>query len=159
MLTKVISGGQTGVDRAGLEAARICGLETGGWMPKGYRALDGNMYHFSALYNIQEHTSPKYPPRTATNVRDSDGTLRIAWDWESAGERLTLKMIQQYKRPYHDVLELSDVAIAASIRWMAVCNITILNVAGNSERTAPGIERRSYEFLCRLFAIAIDQLV
>jgi hypothetical protein len=146
MLKKIISGGQTGADRAGLFVAKDLGYETGGWMPKGFIAQDGRHPKFAEQFNIQEHSSTFYPPRTALNAKESDGTVRIATDFNSPGEKLTLKMIQQYKKPHFDVVpgitstqELAD--------WLKINNIEILNVAGNSERTSQGIYQFAYDFL------------
>ena len=93
-LRKIISGGQTGADRAGLAAAALLGLETGGTAPQGYRTMEGSDFDLRDTFGLKEHWSSAYPPRTECNVKDSDGTIRIARDFDSAGERLT-KLIQQ----------------------------------------------------------------
>ena len=61
---KVISGGQTGADQAGLIAAEKAGITTGGWMPKGFRTLDGPNPGLAARFGLREHPSEEYPPRT-----------------------------------------------------------------------------------------------
>lgn len=88
LLTKIISGGQTGADMGALKVAKELGLETGGTMPKSFIAHDGEHPEFATLYNIKEHASPKYPPRTACNVRDSDATVRFASNFDSPGENI-----------------------------------------------------------------------
>ena len=121
ILERVISGGQTGADRAGLAAAKAAGIATGGWMPKGFRALDGPHAEFAAIYGIQEHTSDRYPPRTALNVKESDATLRFATDCNSPGEVLTLQMCKRYGKP--QTLALSDSgwpAFALKRMWLRV---------------------------------------
>lgn len=144
---KIISGGQTGADRAGLEIGKELGLETGGWMPKGFLAQDGYHPEFAQLYGIQEHESPKYGPRTYCNVRDSDGTVRIASDFGSPGEILTLKAIHYYEKPWFNV-PIEDIGDPkVFIDWIKKYNIKTLNVAGNSERTSPGINKIAKEFL------------
>ena len=70
-LKKVISGGQTGIDQAGLEAAKLEGFETGGLMPKGFRTLCGKKPQFELLYNMSEDSSETYPPRTYANRSSS----------------------------------------------------------------------------------------
>lgn len=145
---KIISGGQTGADRGALIAAQQLGLDTGGWMPKGYKAQDGSHPEFKELYNIQEHTSPYYQPRTALNVKESDATVRVAIDWNSPGERFTYKMILQYKKLFLDIDAL-DESMTPNVlsQWIEAHNIQVLNVAGNSERTAPGIQDFTIAFL------------
>ncbi len=76
MITKIISGGQTGADRGGLDAAIHCDLPHGGWCPKGRRAEDGIN---SAEYHLNEMVSSEYLPRTKANVFDSDATLIITY--------------------------------------------------------------------------------
>ena len=71
-LRKVVSGGQTGVDRAALDVALDLGYEAGGWVPKGRRAEDGMI---PERYRLNETPSRDYEQRTEWNVRDSDGTL------------------------------------------------------------------------------------
>lgn len=154
MLTKIISGGQTGADRAGLIAAKNMGIATGGWMPKGYRAHDGNHPEFSTTYNITEDTSPSYAPRTFKNVYGSDGTVRFAVNFDSAGEQCTLIAISKSQKPYFDVNIVGTTQPADLVKWIIDNNINILNVAGNSEKTAKGIE----EFVVAFLTEVINQL-
>lgn len=174
LLEAVISGGQTGSDQAGIRAARRLGLATGGYAPRGWRTLDGPAPWLGTEFGLVEHWSSDYPPRTASNVHDSDATVRIASDFLSTGERCTLKAILKYKKPYLDVAvssgsiwcfradgdaSLNDPAWAdpttsvsgpgdAFFRaFLIKYNIKVLNVAGNSNRTAPGIGALAEEFL------------
>src|ERR1022692_1301737 len=103
MLLKVISGAQTGVDRAGLFAAKACGLATGGMMPSGFKAQDGNHPEFREFFNIQQHSSSAYPPRTKWNIMNSDGTLVIAKDFYSPGEILTRNLTVELFKPRNDI--------------------------------------------------------
>ena len=152
MITKIISGGQTGADRGGLLAAKNLGVATGGWMPKGFKAHDGNHPDFATHFNIIEHSSPSYPPRTALNVKESDGTIRFASDFESPGELLTLKMINQYKKPNISInIEDNNITPENVKQWIHENNISILNIAGNSERTSPGIQDYVILFLTQVF--------
>lgn len=72
MLAQIISGGQTGVDRAGLDAALGLGIPCGGWCPRGRRALDGRI---PDQYPLRETEARNYNRRTEWNIRDSDATL------------------------------------------------------------------------------------
>lgn len=132
LLTKIISGGQTGADQAGLWIAVKFGIETGGWAPKGWKTSDGRNARLEDL-GLREHTSEKYPPRTFANVRDSDGTIRLAFNLNSAGERCTEKAIRQYDRPSFDVDLRDPVDPARAATWIRRHNIRVLNVAGNRE--------------------------
>ena len=152
MLKKCVSGSQTGADVAGLIVAKEYGIETGGWMPKGFITQSGPHPDWAEQYNLQEHTSPKYSPRTFANVRDSDGTVRFAFDFNSAGERCTMKAIEQYKKPHIDVnLNEQFIKVDAVAEWIERYNIEVLNIAGNSERTYSGTTGEVMEFLYKLF--------
>lgn len=172
LLKKIVSGGQTGVDQAALRAAKAAGLATGGWMPLGYRTLSGPRPEFAELYGMREHETRDYPPRTSANVRESDGTLRIAVDFESAGERSTMSAIQRHKKPVFNVNvflkkpvvphELGPCIVAdwaytpipeQVADWIVERKIVVLNVAGNSELTAPGIGAVAERFLSEVFTI------
>lgn len=154
-LARVISGGQTGVDVAALEAAREAGVATGGMMPKGWRTLDGPRPGYAQRFGMAEHDSPSYAPRTYANVEATDVTVRIALDFESAGERCTMNAIQKYGREWaniqvrrradgtlvvdeQDIFDAAEIVVAESRRLGR--RVTV-NVAGNSEKSAPGIGR------------------
>jgi len=147
MLIKIISGGQTGADRGGLIAAKKLGLQTGGCMPKGFKAHDGHHPEFIDLYGIKEHNSPEYPPRTFENVCAADGTVRFAIDFSTAGERCTLNAIKKCGKIYYDVDIIGDTQPYQLAQWIINNKISVLNVAGNSERTAKGIEEFVIAFL------------
>ena len=151
MLTKIISGGQNGVDKAALRAAKAFGLQTGGTMPKGFKTLSGPKPNFATLYNMTEDKSSSYPPRTESNVKNSDGTLMIAVDFNSAGEKCTQRFIDKHNKPQFDINPLEFYYIKSIVGWIDYWNIKVLNVAGNSEKTAPGIGKETEEFLGRLF--------
>lgn len=161
MLKQVISGGQTGADQAGLAAARFCGIPTGGWAPKGYKTLDGNNLHLKYIYNLKEHEGG-YKERTWANVQDSDGTIRFAFHFGSDGERCTLNAIKHYIKPDFKVdlpIEDSqkDAIIAEVLEWITKHKISVLNVAGNSEKTYPGMYRMVSKFLVEIFRRLYDE--
>lgn len=133
MITKVCSGGQTGADQGGLRAAFELGIPTGGWAPRGFQTSLGPEPRLGTMYGLVEHKSG-YAARTFANVRDSCGTIRLAVDFNSAGEKCTLRAIQQYKKPYFDVDLNKPTTIYLARYWIEENNIRILNVAGNSER-------------------------
>jgi hypothetical protein len=102
-LKRVISGGQVGTDVASLLAAESCGLVTGGMMPKGFRTGIGPMPEYAERFNLLEHLSPNYPPRTFWNVEQADATLRIAVSFNTPGEVCTMKAIKKYNKPHLDI--------------------------------------------------------
>ena len=159
MLRKIISGGQTGADIAGLEVAKKFGLETGGLMPFGYKTYAGPRPEYKDLYGVEAHSSSSYVPRTRANVRNSDGTMRLALDFASAGEICTKKAIDDYKKSWMDVdlnqhtsddgVDLMMVAVART--WLFNANIEVLNIAGNREREhGPSVHKRVTQFLTAL---------
>jgi hypothetical protein len=158
-LTKVISGGQTGVDQAALRAARDSGLEIGGWCPPGRVCEDGVIPAEFPLRETEQERSPEAldvprSQRTEWNVRDSDGTLVIRSGNASsrnAGTEWALKCAGRYGKPLLDC-ELDDPNAANRIReWLAAFAIETLSVGGPSESTAAGIGGKAYALLVRLF--------
>lgn len=147
---KIISGGQNGADLSGLLAARKYNLETGGWLPKGCITLDGPKKEYLDLYNMKE-SHGGYAIRTEANVRDSDGTIRFASDFSSAGEKCTLRAINWFKKPHLKIDIKKPMAKEKVIDWIKENNIKVLNIAGNSEQTSPGIEQFVFSYLCEIF--------
>ncbi len=153
MLVKVISGGQTGADIGGVKAAKLAGLKTGGTMPKGFKTLEGPRPEYAALFGMTEHASPNYPPRTHQNAKDSDGTVRFAANFSTSGEICTLTGVRKSGKELFDVAILGTVQPKELAAWLVEKKITVLNVAGNSERSAPGIEEFVMAFLGETFEI------
>lgn len=151
LLKKVISGGQTGADQAGLVVARRFGLETGGIMPKGFKTLTGPRPDLASEYGLTEHASDNYVPRTYQNAKDGDGTVRLAGRMDSRGEVCTLKAIQKYGKPHFDV-DLSDPPPHRDfVDWLLDHKIQTLNVAGNAEQTYAGAFKLSFAYLVETF--------
>jgi len=153
MITKIISGGQTGVDIAALRYAKQAGIETGGWMTRGCRTADGPKPEYLELYNMKESKSPYYSDRTNENVRDSDGTLIIVYDKNSPGTKCTIKAANQWNKPWFliDCNLKSDTSIEVVVDWIKENNIHILNVAGNRLTDKnPKIEHDARYYLARI---------
>src|SRR5262249_12024578 len=106
MIARLVSGGQSGVDRAALDIALELGIPCGGWCPKGRKAEDGAI---PERYPLTETTSGDYRQRTRWNVRDSDGTLILAWGEPTEGTLLTLTACRDAGKP-HLVIDLADEA-------------------------------------------------
>jgi len=141
---KIVSGGQTGVDRAALDAARKLGIEHGGWCPLGRRAQDGLI---DRCYLLEETPSRAYGQRTEWNVRDSEATLILCRGALSGGTRLTAQLADRYGRPLL-VLDLDSNPDSGEIRsWLRNKGVRVLNIAGPREEGAVGIYAQSYSFL------------
>lgn len=153
-LIKVVSGFQTGADIAGVTVAKLYGLETGGYIPKYYRTLDGNKPEYKEMFNAVEHSSTSYADRTEDNVFISDGTVRFFYKSTSAGERCTLNAIRLHGKPYFDVDFNKDNDVDAFLVWLNSNSIKVLNVAGNSEQTAPGIYNEVFAYLSKALSRA-----
>lgn len=155
LITKIISGGQIGADIGALRAAVALGIETGGWMPQGFKTLEGDHPEYAEAYGMQEHMCLGYPPRTRQNVLESDATLRIAYNFDSPGERCTLNAIREFSRPHTDVRveegqgRLGTGALYLVQAWLQNYEISVLNVAGNA--------RSELEFITEDFIVRLVQ--
>ena len=148
-IEKIISGGQTGVDRAALNAALEMGIPCGGWCPKGRRAEDGMI---PLKYPLEETSSPDYPQRTEFNIQDSDGTIILTGGPPLGGTLLTLKLARKHHKPFL-LIDLSQGGNASLVRdWIQNGGIQILNVAGPRESEAPGIQDMALNFLREILA-------
>lgn len=146
-IEKIISGGQAGVDRAALDAARAADVPVGGWCPRGRRAEDGAIPN---KYPLSETPSADYAQRTAWNVRDSDGTLIIAPGDLAGGTALTREEAERQGRPYLHV-DPSDADAVSTIRmWIGEENIQVLNVAGPRVSEVEGIYATARSIVDRL---------
>jgi len=154
MLTKVVSGGQSGVDAAALVAARECGFETGGWVPQGWATEKGPL-PLLMLFGLREHPSSSYSVRTKANVADSDGTLIIVKRIEevTGGTKLAMDTAKALGRRF-GLVELRGYIPQfeeAVVTWIVKRGIGTLNVAGPRESRSPGIEEAVQEFLVGVF--------
>jgi Circularly permutated YpsA SLOG family len=158
MVKKVISGGQTGVDRAGLDAAMAAGIPVGGYCLQGRRAEDGVI---PGKYPLIELDSPESRYRTEMNVITSDGTLIINRGNLTEGTRLTNELAVKHGKPHLIVQLYSDKIIQPeqAIRWINGHTINVLNIAGPRESKCPGgIYRGAYGYLEEMFALLRDTI-
>jgi Circularly permutated YpsA SLOG family len=156
-LSKVISGGQTGVDQAALRAAQDRGLGCGGWCPPGRECESGIIPARFPLQETLQDRSPDAPDvprsqRTEWNVRDSDATLILRpLLSEDPGTDWTARCAARFGRPLL-VLDPGDPDAASAIRlWLSALEIRTLNVAGPSEGSMPGIGDRAHSLLVEVF--------
>ena len=154
VLSKIVSGGQTGADRGGLDAAIYCDVPHGGWCPKGRKALDGRI---PAKYALAEMSTSNYLARTEANVVDSDATVVFTEKMATGGSLRTLKFCLKHGKPWHQVSLATtrhEQVVQDIVAWLkgdptwndyedyeacppAEC---ILNVAGSRESKYPGIQ-------------------
>ena len=134
---KIISGGQTGVDRAALDAALRHGIESGGWCPTGRLDESGRI---PDRYPVKELENGGSTKRTLQNVKDSDGTIIIYPGKLSGGTEQTLHFCVEQRRP-HELIDASNISTEKAAQLIAdfVCenNIEILNVAGPRQSEWP----------------------
>jgi membrane protease YdiL (CAAX protease family) len=139
-LEKIVSGGQTGADRAALDVALALGLEVGGWVPRGRRAEDGRIP--DRYPGLAETDSDDPAIRTVRNVRDSDATLVLSHGPLCGGSLLTLREARRAGRPalHLDLDVLSETSAAERLRaWLEELRIATLNVAGPRASEDPAI--------------------
>lgn len=148
-LRKLISGGQTGVDRAALDAALSAGLACGGWCPRGRRAEDGPL---DPRYPLRETPGSDYAERTRWNVRDADATLILASGSLRGGTALTRRCARARRRPCRVVDPADPRAAEAICSWLAAGGFEVLNVAGPRESQQPGIYASSRQLLDAVLA-------
>lgn len=149
---KIVSGGQTGVDRAALDFARQHGFEQGGWCPLGRRAEDGVI---PPKYRLRETGSAEYEERTEKNVVEADATLIVAREKElSGGTAFTKARAERHGRPVLVVYERDGVSSGAGelVNFLRQHRVRSLNVAGPRESQAPGLGN----FVEQLLAAALN---
>ena len=141
---RIVSGGQTGVDRGALDAAIFLGIDHGGWCPRGRLAEGGRI---PLRYKLTETDSAKYPVRTEQNVIDSDGTLILYASEMQGGTTLTLRLAREHDKPLLAIDLASPVDYASARRWIVDHAIQVLNVAGPRESSSPGISDLARSFV------------
>jgi hypothetical protein len=143
-VSRVVSGGQTGVDRGALDAAIEAGLAHGGWCPRGRLSEDGVI---PARYDLLETDSAEYPVRTERNVLDSDGTLILYAKKLQGGTELTYRLARKHGKPHLRVDLMGDTDPAYVRQWLRQHRIEVLNVAGPRESSRPGIAELTRRWL------------
>lgn len=147
MINKVISGGQTGADRGGLDAAIELGIMHGGICPKGRKAEDGVI---PEQYVMAESNSPNYKNRTKDNVHQSDATLIfIGGATITGGSKLTASVCTQNDKPYMVISVHCDGVKnnKAIVAFLKAHQPSVLNVAGNRESKSPGLQAKVKDIL------------
>jgi predicted Rossmann-fold nucleotide-binding protein len=143
-IERIVSGGQSGVDRAALDVALSLGIPCGGWCPAGRRAEDGRI---SPVYPLEETPTDDYAERTRWNVRDSDGTLILSVGPPTGGTALTEVFCTLEGRPCIVVDLTGDARVEPVLAWARAQAVRVLNVAGPRESSAPGVHALARAFL------------
>jgi len=143
-LRTIVSGGQTGVDRAALDVAIELGFEHGGWCPLGRLAEDG---YIPAKYALTQTASAEYAVRTEKNVVDSDATLIVYRKEITGGTLLTRRLAQKHVKPLLCVDLTRSPKPEEARAWIVAQNTEVLNNAGPRESTSPGIAAQAADYL------------
>jgi hypothetical protein len=163
MLRKIISGGQTGAARAGLDFAIETGLEHGGYVPSGRKAEDGRI---DERYNVVELSTSSYPARTRRNIKESDGTVIFSLErLLSGGTKLTWEDANKLGKPVLHIYGTRKgrilnqhsprLEIQALTDFLCSNKIEILNVAGPRESKEPGV----YEWTLTMLRCFLNRAV
>ena len=144
----IVSGGQTGVDRAALDAARALGLAYGGFVPRDRRTEDGALP--DDYEGMIETKSARYPARTRRNVETADATLIVTRGQLDGGTLLTVHIAERLGKPLLCLDFASQTAEAAARKlaaWLETMPPGRLNVAGPRESESPGIHAAASAYL------------
>ena len=156
MLRKIVSGGQTGVDRAALDAALANNFPCGGWCPLGRLSEDGPI---EKQYPLRETPTSVYAERTEWNVRDSDVTLILTWGAATGGTLYTMEMAEKHSKPCFQVDFSECNEVEEVIKWIEKNGVEVLNVAGPRASTLDksiDIYKLAEDFLSRLLRNSQD---
>ena len=154
-LERIVSGGQTGVDRAALDVALERGLPCGGWCPRGRLAEDGVI---PSRYPLTEALTTSYSNRTELNVRDSDATLIVVHGPLRGGTALTKRQAEKLGRPVLVVDPLVAGTIELAAEWIVTRRVKTLNIAGPRASSGRGVHSQATKFLRTLLErLAFDQ--
>ncbi len=151
MITRIISGGQTGADQAALDAAIKNDVPHGGWIPKGRMTESGPL---PKKYQLLEMASQSYPERTEQNVLDSDGTLVVSHGRITGGTALTRELAEKHGKPCL-LLDMDRHSLAEAVEqvstWVRNNDIGIMNVAGSRASHDPEIYQATFSVLDTFF--------
>lgn len=161
MIEQIVSGGQTGVDRAALDVAIKMSVTYGGWCPKGrldeLGVIPSNYDKLIEISGEFESDKQNYDTRTKLNIRDSDGTLIIVPSMPlplkiKDGTLLTISEVSSQKKPFLllDLSSSEDDNISSVVEWVKMNDIRILNIAGPRESNSNGIYQKSFLFLSNM---------
>lgn len=149
MIEKIISGGQTGVDRAALDVAEEMGIPSGGWCPAGRDADDGPI---PDKYPMQETTAYDHTVRTGFNVRDSDGNLMFYRGSLHGGTAYAVEMATRMNRPVKAIDVDAPPSPGEVASWIDENHLRVIHIGGQREATSPGIYQQAYKLIRSIIA-------
>jgi hypothetical protein len=155
MIKRIVSGGQTGVDRASLDVAIKLGIDHGGWIPRGRLTESGEL---PQKYHLTETSSSQYSVRTEKNVVAAEGTLIISHGPLTGGSGYTREMAVKHGRPWlhMDLNQMAAFHAATAINnWILQKEIEILNVAGPRASEDPGIYQDTLNILESVYYLGL----
>jgi len=161
-LKKIISGGQTGVDIAALDAAIDCGIEHGGWIPRGRKTEDGPLH---PRYTLKQTSSRGYKVRTEMNVVSADATIIFGYGSihrmlnSPSGTRQTYDLADQHSKSclYIDLMDFIFYNPSGIAGWLEDGTVSILNVAGPRASREPNIYYDTHKFLTEVFKTLLNE--
>jgi Circularly permutated YpsA SLOG family len=149
----IVSGGQTGADRAALDWALTHGVECGGWCPKGRKAEDGPI---DLKYPLKEAPSESYIQRTEWNVRDSDATILFSIEPTlTGGSKKTVEFARQHKKPWLHLCVREEAGTEKLRAFVQEHSVKVLNVAGPRASTEPGVGEFVMRILEKAFSVRL----
>ncbi|MFC1863368.1 YpsA SLOG family protein [Thermodesulfobacteriota bacterium] len=155
MISKIISGGQTGVEQAALDAAIQWNVDHGGWIPKGRKTETGEL---PDKYKMEEMPTTNYSIGTEQNVVDSDGTLIISHGDLVSGSKFTEEIALRNKKfcLHIDLNKIEIFSAAQKISdWISKNSIEILNITGQRESESPHIYQTALNLLLTIFHMEV----
>jgi hypothetical protein len=153
----LISGGQSGADLGGLLAARAAGCSTGGWMPRGFKTEDGPHPEYALQFGMKEMESANYTIRTRVNVKSSDVTLIFARDFQSVGTLLTIRECQRLDKHFAKIDMNAPIPQTILLDWLVRRQPKVINVAGNRESKAPGLQSFVRDYLTEVLKEYVNE--
>ncbi len=152
MIKKVISGGQTGADKAALDVAIELGIQHGGWIPKGRMVEDGRL---TDKYKLQETKNIGYSQCTELNILESDGTLILTHGKLTGGSVLIQQISKKHNRPclHIDLNEINEPkAVQIISTWIEARKMKTMNVTGPRVGKDPEIYEAAKRILITVFS-------
>ena len=157
MLKKIISGGQTGVERAALDAAIKLDIPHDGWTYKGRKTEEGVL---PEQYNVKEIENPSYFERLENNIVDSDGTVILTFGQVPIVNRAITDLANKHKKPYlHiDLIECTrNHAIASVRKWMIGYEIETVYFTGSKPHAAPNVYEEAMQAIEGIYQVQLEQ--
>lgn len=146
MITKIISGFQTGADIGAIRAAKDCGLETGGFMPRAYYTESGTRPEYDDLYGAIALPTSGYANRTARNAAAAEYTFWFG-HINTPGYRCTFRACRGHGKTFIHVADNGNFSAAYHVILDRIRDASCINVAGNRESTNHGIEEFTYNYI------------